>query len=72
MEIYIMEILLYFAAYLIIAIVCAVIYRLCDMDEGSATFLATIWPISVPAVIGATILYILILKPIEFILKNIK
>ena len=33
-----MEILLYFVIYLFIAIVCAVIHRLCDMDEGSATF----------------------------------
>lgn len=67
-----MEILLYFVVYLIIAIVCAVIYKLCDIDDDSATFLAIIWPISVPSVIGATILYILILKPIEFILKKIK
>ena len=67
-----MEILLYFVAYLIIAIVCAVLYKLCDVDEDSATFLAVIWPISVPSVIGATIIDILILKPIEFILKNIK
>lgn len=67
-----MEILLYFVIYLLIAIVCAVIYRLCDMDEGSATFLAAIWPISVPSVIGATIIHILILKPVEFILKKIK
>ena len=71
-----MEIILYFVAYLLIAIVCAVIYRLCDMDEGSATFLAAIWPISVPSVIVVAILYILILililKPVEFILKKIK
>jgi uncharacterized membrane protein len=67
-----MEIILYFVAYLIIAIVCAVLYKLCDFDENSATFLAAIWPISVPSVIGATIIDILILKPIEFILKNIK
>lgn len=67
-----MEIILYFVAYLIIAIVCAVIYKLCDVDEDSATFLAAIWPITVTSVIGATIIDILILKPIEFILKNIK
>lgn len=65
-----MEILLYFVVYLLVAIVCAVIYKLCDVD--SATFLAVIWPISVPSVIGAIIIDILILKPIEFILKNIK
>ena len=67
-----MEILLYFVAYLIIAMLFAVLFKLCNMDEDSVTFLAVIWPISVPSVIGATIIDILILKPIEFILKNIK
>lgn len=67
-----MEILLYFAAYLLIAIICAILLRLCDIDKDSATFLATIWPMSVPTVIGATIIDILILKPIEFILGKIK
>lgn len=67
-----MEILLYFVIYLFIAIVCAVLFKLCDMDKESATFLAAIWPISVPSVIGATIIDILILKPIEFILGKIK
>lgn len=67
-----MELLLYFVAYLIIAMLFAVLFKLCNMDEDSATFLAVIWPISVPSVIGATIIDILILKPIEFILKNIK
>lgn len=67
-----MEIILYFAAYLIIAMLFAVLFKLCNMDEDSVTFLAAIWPISVPSVIGGTILYILILKPIEFILGKIK
>ena len=67
-----MEILLYFVAYLLIAIVCAVIHRLCDIDEESATILAVIWPISVPVIILNIIIYILIIIPIEFILGKIK
>lgn len=67
-----MEILLYFIAYLIIAMLVAVLFKLCNMDEGSATFLAAIWPISVLLVIEATIIYILIIAPIEFILGKIK
>lgn len=67
-----MEILLYFVAYQTIAILCAVLFKLCDIDEDSSAILAVIWPISVPAVIGSTIIHILILKPIEFILKRIK
>lgn len=68
-----MEILLYFVAYWIILILCAILFKLYgNTDNNSVIFLAVIWPISLPIIIGSAIIYILIIAPIEFILKKIK
>ena len=63
-----MEILLYFVAYLIIAILCAVLFNLCGLeDDNLTTFLAIIWPLLIPIII-----IIIIIIPIKFVLRKLK
>lgn len=65
-----MEILLYFVAYFIIAILNAILLRLCDFPEDLSIILGLLWFISIPVVICTGIFHRLIYKPIQFIIRK--
>ena len=65
-----MEILLYFVAYWVITILCAILLRRSAFPEDLAIFLGILWFITIPAVICTGIFHRLIYKPIQFILRK--
>ena len=65
-----MEILLYFVVYLIIAILFAILLRVCAFEEDLSIILGIMWFISIPAIICTSIFHRLIYKPIQFILRK--
>lgn len=65
-----MEIILYFVTYLFIAIICAILFKLCGINEDLSIILGILWFISIPAVICTGICHRLIYKPIQFILRK--